>query len=113
MEEVEQGAADDVPNSEDFMVAENNMILDTLHKTTNLFQFETPDNSNQELSWFKDTFTFLSPATRKFHDSIEKATKLSENIYNTQKLKEVQKKHNWIHWSQSKSWFSLWESSCR
>jgi hypothetical protein len=50
MEEVEQGAADDVPNSEDFMVAENNMILDTLHKTTNLFQFETPDNSNQELS---------------------------------------------------------------
>jgi hypothetical protein len=43
MEAVEQGTADDVPNSEDFMVAEKNVILDTLHKTTNSFQFETPD----------------------------------------------------------------------
>jgi hypothetical protein len=35
------------------------------------------------LSQFKDTGLFLSPATHKFHDSIEKATKLSEVVYNS------------------------------
>ncbi len=34
---------------------------------------------------------FLSPATQKIHDSTEKATKLSEVVYNTRKLKGVQK----------------------
>ncbi len=47
---MEQGTADDVPISEDFMIAENNVILDTPHEPTKLFQFETPDTSNQELS---------------------------------------------------------------
>ncbi len=37
------------------------------------------------------TGLFLSPATQKFHDKIEKATKLSEVVYNSQKLKEVRK----------------------
>ncbi len=46
---------------------------------------------HQSLSQFKDTALFLSSATQKIHDSIEKATKLSEVVYNTQKLKEVQK----------------------
>jgi hypothetical protein len=40
---------------------------------------------------FKDTGLFLSPATQKIHDSEGKATKLSEVVYNTQILKEVQK----------------------
>jgi hypothetical protein len=52
--------------------------------------FETPDPLQQSLSQFKDTGLFLSPATQKFHDSIEKATKLSEVVYNSRKLKEVQ-----------------------
>jgi hypothetical protein len=56
MEEVEQGTADDVPSSEDFMIAENNTILNTPHKPTKSFLFETPDTSSQELSRFKDTF---------------------------------------------------------
>ncbi len=37
------------------------------------------------------TQVFLSPATQHFHDSIAKATKLSEVVYNTRKSKEVQK----------------------
>ncbi len=37
----------------------------------------------------KDTGLFLSPATEKFHESIENATKLSEVVYNSRKLKEV------------------------
>jgi hypothetical protein len=45
----------------------------------------------QSLSQFKDTVLFLSPATQNFHDIIEKATKLSEVVYNSWKLKEVQK----------------------
>ncbi len=73
------------------MVADNNVILDTPQKLKKMFQFETPDTSNQNLSQFKDTFLFLSLATQRFHDSIEKATKLSEFVYNTWTLKEVQK----------------------
>jgi hypothetical protein len=46
---------------------------------------------HQSLSRFKDTGLFLSPATQKNHDSIEKANKLSEVAYNTRKLKEVQR----------------------
>ncbi len=57
-----QGAADISPLSKDFMVAENNVILNTPKKPNKLFQFETPDTSNQELSQFKDTILFLSPA---------------------------------------------------
>ncbi len=54
-------------------------------------QFETPDTSHQALSQFKDTFLFLSPETQKFHDNIEKATKLSVIVYNTRTLTEVWK----------------------
>jgi hypothetical protein len=45
----------------------------------------------QSLSGFKDTGLFLPPATPIFHNSIEKATKLSQVVYNSWKLKEVQK----------------------
>jgi hypothetical protein len=70
-------------------VAENNEILDTPQKPKIIFQFEIPDTLHEILSQFKDTFLFLSPATQKIHDCIEKATKLSEVVYNTWKLKEV------------------------
>jgi hypothetical protein len=50
MEEVEQGTADDINNSEDNMIAENNVILDTPQKPTKYFEYETPATSNQELS---------------------------------------------------------------
>ncbi len=71
-------------------VAENNLILETPQKPKKIL-FENPDTSQQSLSWFKDTVLFLSPATQKFHDSIEKATKLSEVVYSSRKLKEMWK----------------------
>jgi hypothetical protein len=48
--------------------------------------FETPDPLQQSPSPFKDTGLFLSPATQKSHNSIEKATKLSEVVYNSQEI---------------------------
>ncbi len=42
-------------------------------------------------SQLKDTDLFLSPATEKFHKSIDKATKLSAVVYNSETLKEVRK----------------------
>ncbi len=42
-------------------------------------------------SQLKDTGLFLSPATEKFHKSIDKATKLSTVVYYSETLKEVWK----------------------
>ncbi len=39
----------------------------------------------------KDTGLFLSPATEKFHKSIDTATKLSAVVHNSETLKEVRK----------------------
>ena len=44
-----------------------------------------------EISRLKDTFRFLSPATKSLHDSIEKANKESEFKYNARQLKEARK----------------------
>jgi hypothetical protein len=46
---------------------------------------------HQSLSRLKDTGLFLSTASENFHESVEKATKLSEVVYNSRKLKEVRK----------------------
>ncbi len=67
-----------------------NVIFERPQKPPKKLLFETPDPSQQSLSRFKDTGLFLSPATQNFHDSVEKATKLSELVYNAQKLKELQ-----------------------
>jgi hypothetical protein len=69
--------------------------------------FETPDPLQHSVSRFKDTGLFLSPATKNFQESIEKATKLTELVYNSRTLKEVQKKYYSVHQSHSKSQFSL------
>jgi hypothetical protein len=39
----------------------------------------------------KDTFRFLSPATKSLHDSTKKANKESEFKYNARQLKEARK----------------------
>ena len=54
-------------------------------------QYKTPEQNYQEISRFKDTFRFLSPATKSLHDSIEKANKESELKYNARQLKEIRK----------------------
>jgi hypothetical protein len=84
--------SDDVsPTSNFSKYTENNVILETPQKPTKKILFETPDPSHQSLSRLKDTGLFLSPATANFHESIEKAMKLSEVVYNSRNLKEVRK----------------------
>jgi hypothetical protein len=51
--------------------------------------FETPDPLQHSMSQFKDMGLFLLPATNKFQERIEKATKLTEMVYNSRILKEV------------------------
>jgi hypothetical protein len=86
-----QGTDDVSPTSNFLKVAENNVIFETPQNPPQKILFETPDPLQQSLSWFKDTGLFLSPPSEKFHESIEKTTKLSEVVYDSRKLKEVQK----------------------
>jgi hypothetical protein len=86
-----QGTDDVSPTSNFLKVAENNVILETPQKPLKKLLFETPDPLQQSLSWFKDTGLFPSPATEFFYKSIEKTKKLSEVVYNSWKLKELQK----------------------
>jgi hypothetical protein len=83
-----QGIDDVSPTSNFLKVPENNVILETPQKPPKKLLFETPDPLQQSLSQFKDTGLFLLPATENFHNN-EKATKLSEVVYNSRKLKEV------------------------
>ena len=80
------------PTSNLLKLADNNVILDPPQKPPQKILFETPDPLQQSMSEFKDMGLFLSPATKKFQESIEKATKLTEVVYNSRTLKEVQKK---------------------
>jgi hypothetical protein len=91
--ESNQGLDDVSPTSNLLKLAANNVILDSPQKPQKKILFETPDPLQQSVSLFKDTGLFLSPATTKIQESIEKATKLTEVVYNSQTLKEVQKKH--------------------
>jgi hypothetical protein len=83
---------DDVsPTSNVSKYTDNNVILEIPQKPTKKLLFETPDPLHHSSSQLKDTGLFLSPATKNFHESIEKAMKLSEVVYNLRKLKEVRK----------------------
>ncbi len=71
-------------------VADKHVVLETPQKDKKkLFKNSHPLHQSQ--SRLKDTDLFLSPATGKFHKSLDKATKLSAVVYNSQTLKEVQK----------------------
>jgi hypothetical protein len=72
-------------------LADKNVILDSPQKPQKKILFETPDPLQQSVSRFKDKGLFLSPATKKIQESIEKATQLTEVVYNSRTLKEVQK----------------------
>jgi hypothetical protein len=64
---------DDVSPTSNFLkVAGNNVILETPQKPTKKLLFETSDPLQQSLGQLKDTDLFLSPATEKFHESIER-----------------------------------------
>ena len=81
--------------SNDITVTDNGTgerhIFNTPKKKSESLQYKTPEPNYQEISRFKDTFRFLSPATKSLHDSIEKANKESELKYNARQLKEVRK----------------------
>jgi hypothetical protein len=89
--ESNQGLDDVSPTSNILKLADNNVILDSPQKPPQKILFETPDPLQQSVSLFKDTGLFLSPTTKKFQESIEKATKLTEVVYNSKTLKGVQK----------------------
>jgi hypothetical protein len=52
-------------------------------------QYKTPERNFQEISQLKDSYRFLSPATKSLHESIEKASKESEFKYNARQLKDA------------------------
>jgi hypothetical protein len=89
--EFNQGSDDVSLTSNLLNLADNNVILEAPQKPPKKILFETPDPLHQSASQFKDTGLFLLPATTKIQESIEKATKLTEVVYNSQTLKEVQK----------------------
>jgi hypothetical protein len=93
--ESNQGLHDVRPTSNQNKLADNNLILDSPQKPPKKILFETPDSLPQNVSRFKDTGLFLSPATKKLQESIEKTTMLTKVVYNSQTLKEVWK--NIIH----------------
>ncbi len=66
-------------------------MLETPQKDTKNKTFQKSHPLQESQSQLKDTGLFLSPATEKFHKSIDKATKLSAVVYNSETLKEVQK----------------------
>jgi hypothetical protein len=66
-----------------------------------MFQKSHPLQQSQ--SRLKGTGLFLSPATENFHKSIDKATKLSAVVYNSETLKEGVKEHYSVNGSHSKS----------
>jgi hypothetical protein len=77
------------PTSNLLKLADNNVIFDSPQKPQKKNLFETPDPLQHSMSRFKDMGLFLSPATKKIQESIEKATKLTEVVYNSQTLKVV------------------------
>jgi hypothetical protein len=73
------------------MILGNDIIFDIPKKQTESSQYQIPERNYQEISQLKDTFRFLSPATKSLHDSIEKANTESEFKYNARQLKEARK----------------------
>jgi hypothetical protein len=67
----------------------NDVIFDMPKKQTESSQYQTPERNYQDISQLKDTFRFLSPATKSLHDSIKKATTEFEFKYNAHQLKEA------------------------
>jgi hypothetical protein len=72
-------------------VTDTNAVLETPQKDQKKTTFQKSHPLQESQSQLKVTGLFLSPATEKYHKSIDKATKLSAVVYNSETLKEVQK----------------------
>ena len=64
---------------------------DTPMKKKQLFEYETPLKPSNDLLIFKNTQTFLSPTTKEFQRSIDKAASSAKVIYNRNELKAARK----------------------
>ena len=73
------------------MIFGNDINFHTPRKQNESSQYKTPERNFQEISRLKDSYRFLSPATKSLHESIEKASKESEFKYNARQLKEARK----------------------
>ena len=75
----------------DIYTKENSGNDDTPMKKRQLFEYETPLKPSNDLLIFKNTQTFLSPTTKEFQRSIDKAASSAKVIYNTNELKAARK----------------------
>jgi hypothetical protein len=91
---------DNTDNNSDQMIGDllNDMYTkydsvndDTPMKKKQLFQYDTPLKPSNDLHIFKNTQTFLSPTTKEFQRSIDKAASSVKVIYNTNELKAARK----------------------
>jgi hypothetical protein len=64
---------------------------DTPMKKKQLFEYETPLKPSNYLLIFKNTQTFLSPTTKEFQRSIDKAASSVKVTYNTNELKAARR----------------------
>jgi hypothetical protein len=70
-------------------VTDTNVVLETPQKDPKK-TFQKSHTLQESQSQLKDTGLFISPATENFHKSIDKATKLSAVVYNSETMTEVQ-----------------------
>ena len=75
----------------DIYTKENSGNDDTPMKKRQLFEYETPLKPSNDLLIFKNTQTFLSPTTKEFQRSIDKAASSVKVIYNRNELKAARK----------------------
>jgi len=75
----------------DIYTKENSGNDDTPMKKKQLFEYETPLKPSNDLLIFKNTQTFLSPTTKEFQRSIDKAASSAKVIYNRNELKAARK----------------------
>jgi len=90
---------DNTDNNSDEMIGDlmndlytkDNSWNNTPMKKKQRYEYETPSKPSNDLLIFKNTQTFLSPTTKSFQRSIEKAASSVKVIYNTNELKAARK----------------------
>ncbi len=69
----------------------NKAILHSTPKQTQLFPSESSKIVRTEINRYKDNSLYLSPTTKKMHDSPKKASLKSQPLYTTKSLRETRK----------------------
>jgi hypothetical protein len=69
----------------------NNAILLSTPKQTQLFPSESSKIVRTEINRYNNNSLYLSPTTKKLHDSLEKASRKSQPLYTTKSLRETRK----------------------